>query len=157
MRARPEVGRLAGPDDEDAVYRRLLGLADDNTLGFPHDEGVVRRHLQEAIGRRMLFVIDNPEVPGELAAGVCLGWGDFWYGGHYLAEQWLFVRPEFRKGTGFGDVLMNWTKWIGEALAEAAGQPMPVFSSVTSRKRLKAKGRWWARRGELVGLIYLLK
>lgn len=157
MRERPTVGRIATPADEDAIYVLLTRMEADNGLGFPHDEKVVRQHITDAIKRRMVFVIDNPGVPGELAAGVCLMWGEFWYGGPYLAETWLFVRPEFRKGSGFGDALIEWTRWIGGAVTEAAGKPIPTFSTITSRTRLKAKGRWLARRGELVGMIFLLK
>lgn len=159
MRPAPKVGRLATPADEDATYRLLLGLERDNGIGYPHDEAKVRQAIRQGTERRggYVVVIDDPDRPGEVVGSVGITWGEFWYGGTYLAEQWLFVDPEHRRGTGYADALMDWAKWFRDALQEAAGRDIPCFTSVTSRKRFAAKQRWWRRRGEQVGAIFLLR
>lgn len=160
MTPRPAVGRIADPADEDAIYRCLLGLEFDNGLGFPHDEETVREAIRQGTDRKggFVVVIDDPEDPGEVAATLGVHWGRFWYSrDHYLSETWLFVRPERRRGTGYAEALMAWAAWFRAQLEEAAGREVPFFTAVNSRKRLATKMRWWRRRGELIGGIYLLK
>ena len=157
----PKAVRLATPADDDAIYRLLLGLERDNGIGYPHDPETVRQRIARGTAHKsgMIGVIDAPDGSGELAGSVSLEWGEFWYNRHipYMVEQWLFVHPDWRRGTGYGDQLMQWVRWIRERLEESAGREVPFFTSVTSRHRLKAKMRWWGRRGEQVGAIYLLR
>lgn len=160
MRAPPKVGRIATSEDENAIYRLLLGLEADNGLGYEHHEDRVREAIRSGTEKRggYVVVIEDPDVPGEMAASLCVQWGGFWYSrDSYLHELWLFVAPDHRRGTGYADALMEWARWFRDALEEAAGRQIPFFTSVTSRNRFKAKQRWWARRGEQVGAIYLLR
>lgn len=160
MRAPPTVGRLAGPTDEDAVYAILRGLERDNGLGYAHDEGKVREAIRQGTEKKGAYVVvvDHPTEKGRVVASLGINWGEFWYSrDSYLSEVWLFVDPEHRKGTGYADALMEWSRWFGDALEEAAGRPLPFFTSVTSRKRFAAKQRWWRRRGKQVGAIFLLR
>lgn len=152
--------RLAGPGDENALYDLLLGLERDNSIGYPHDEDRVRHHIRLGTERTggIHGVIDWPEQPGRLAGSVGIIWNQFWYSREfYWHELWLFVRPECRKGTGYADDLMAWAQEIHRKFAVSVGKETPFFTSVTSRKRLDAKIRWWRRRGPMIGAIFLLR
>ena len=156
----PAVVRIATPADEDAVYRLLLGLERDNGIGFRHDEDRVRGSIREGTERRggIVAVIDAPDQPGEIAGSIGVHWGQFWYSHqHYLAETWLFVAPQYRRGTGYADALMQYASWIKATFNKEGAPELPFFTAVTTRKRLAAKRRWWCRRGEEVGAIFLLR
>lgn len=152
--------RLAGPADEDAIYRLLQGLDADNSIGFPYEEDAVRESIRVGTEGRGGFVavIDAPDRPGEIVGSVCLHWAQPWYSRQwFMHEVWLFVDPAYRKGTGYADALMAWVQWLKESFNAKVDKPVPFFTSVSSRKRLAAKERWWQRRGERIGVIFLLK
>ena len=152
--------RLATPADEDAVYRLLCHLEADNGLGWPHDEDRVRESIRIGTEKRggIVAVIDAPDRPGELAGSIGLHWAQPWYSNrHFFHEVWLFVDPEYRRGTGYADALMRYAQWLKDSFNAKAGEEVPFFTSVSSRKRLAAKMRWWGRRGEMIGAIYLLR
>lgn len=152
--------RLAGPADEDAVFRLLQLLDKDNGLGFPYHEDAVRDAIRVGTEQKGGFVavIDAPDKPGEMAASVCLHWAQPWYSRDwFLHEVWLFVDPAYRKGTGYADALMDWVSWLKENFNARVDKPVPFFTSVSSRRRLEAKERWWRRRGEKIGVIFLLR
>jgi hypothetical protein len=158
MIERPANVRIAGEADEDALYDLLLGLERDNSLGFAHDEDEVRAHIRLGTQKNggMHGVIDAPN--GVIAASVGLVMNKFWYSKQfYWHELWLFVRLEYRKGTGYSDDLMAWVQYIKALFALESGHEVPFFTSVTSRKRFEAKRRWWARRGEQIGAIFLIR
>lgn len=157
---KPENVRLAIPSDEDAVYRLLLKLHEDNSIGYAYEEEAVRTYIKNGTERRGGFVavIDAPDRPGEISASVGLHFGQFWYSSkHYMAETWLFVDPDYRRGTGYADDLMNWVRWLKDAFNASSPDHLEFFTSVSSRKRLAQKAKWWARRGELIGHIFLIK
>lgn len=152
--------RVATPADEDALYRLLLGLERDNTLGYEHNEDRVRQHIKLGTEKTggVHGVIDAPDRPGELAGSVGIVWNQLWYSDEWFwHELWLFVDPEYRRGTGYGDALMEWAKHWHDSFCDKMGREVPFFTSVSSRKRLKTKMRWWQKRGEQVGAIYLLR
>lgn len=152
--------RLATAPDEDAIYRLLQKLDADNGLGLPYDEGRVRQSIRMGMEGRegYIGVIEHPEKKGEFVASVGLHLAQPWYSAVWTVhEVWLFVEPAYRKGTGYADALMEFSRLLKKAIERRAEAPVPFFTSVSSRKRLKAKMRWWARRGEMVGAIYLLR
>lgn len=152
--------RLAGPADEDAVFRLLQRLDDDNGLGFPYHEDKVRQSIRVGTEQKGGFVavIDAPDRPGELAASIGLHWAQPWYSNDFfMHEVWLFVDPDYRGGTGYADDLMRWAQWLKDSFNAKLGKEVPFFTSVSSRKRLDAKERWWRRRGQKIGVIFLLK
>lgn len=152
--------RLAGPADEDAIYRLLVKLDADNSIGFPYHEDAVRKSIRIGTERSagMIGVIEAPDSPGEMAASVGLHWAQPWYSNDwFMHEVWLFVDPQYRKGTGYGDALMRWVQECKERGDAVMKRSTPFFTSVSSRKNLRTKMRWWGRRGELIGAIYLLR
>lgn len=160
MIERPLSVRHAEPKDEDGIYRLLLKLHADNSIGFPYDEDRVRESIRLGTERKggIVAVIEDPDKPGEFAASIGIAPSQFWYSNqHYLHEVWLFVSPEYRKGTTYANDLMQYAKWVKERFSVGAPEPVPFFTSVSSRRRLKEKMRWWGRRGELIGAIYLLR
>lgn len=152
--------RLAAPEDEDAVLRLLVKLDSDNSIGFPYHEERVRESIRmgtEAQGG-YIGVIDAPDRPGEIAGSVGLHWSQPWYSyDFFFHEVWLFVDPAYRKGTGYGDALMKFSQDLKARMNAISDKPVPFFTSVSSRKNLAKKMRWWGRRGEFIGAIYLLK
>lgn len=152
--------RLAAPADEDAIYRLLQLLSEDNSIGFPYHEDRVRQSIQMGLSGRegYIGVIDDPNRPGEVVGSVGLHLAQPWYSNDwFIHEVWLFVDPQYRKGTGYADALMEFSRTLKKAIERRVEAPVPFFTSVSSRKRLKAKMRWWARRGEMIGAIYLLR
>jgi hypothetical protein len=151
--------RLAGPEDEDKLFDLLLGLEIDNGfLDVPRSDARVRLHIE--LGTRQKGgihgVIDGPD--GRLAGSIGIIPNQFWYSeAWFYQELWLFVRPEYRKGTGYADELRGWASKVKRDFEAGAGQEVPFFTSVSSRKRLDLKIRWWRRWGEQTGAIFLLR
>lgn len=150
--------RIAGPDDEDAIFRLLERLAADNSIGFPYHEDQVRRSIRIGTERKagLVAVVETPDK--QIVGSVGLHWAQPWYSNDWFVhEVWLFVDPAYRKGTGYADALMRWVQGVKERGDASTGRKTPFFTSVSSRKRLAAKMRWWGRRGEMIGAIYLLR
>lgn len=159
----PARVRVATEADEDALYELLKGLEEDNGLGWPHDEERVRHHIELGTRRRggIHGVIDDPANKTDaikLVGSVGVIFNQPWYAKDWFwHELWLFVLPQHRRGTGYADDLRQWMRWYQHAFEKANGARVPFFTSVTSRKRLDAKIRWWRRWGTQVGAIFELK
>lgn len=152
--------RLGTPEDEDAIMRLLVKLDADNSIGFPYHEDKVRESIKIGTEARggYIGVIDAPDQPGEMAGSVGLHWAQPWYSNDFFFhEVWLFVDPDYRKGTGYGDALMRFSQNLKDRMNQISDKPVPFFTSVSSRKNLQKKMRWWRRRGEHIGSIYLLR
>lgn len=152
--------RLATAADEDAIFRLLVKLDADNGLGFPYHEDRVRQSIRIGASGSggYIGVIPDPKREGEIIGSVGLHLAQPWYSNDWFVhEVWLFVDPEHRKGTGYADALMEFSRLLKKAVERRGERPVPFFTSVSSRKRLAAKMRWWGRRGEMIGAIYLLR
>lgn len=162
---RPDSVRMAGPDDEAALYDLLMALDVDNSFGIPHDPDRVRAAIEKGTRRQgsIIGVIDGRAGEyGEgheahLAASVCLTLSQFWYSNvFFLSEIWLFVRPEYRHNH-FERDLFQFAKWCREEMSRQNGDEMLAVSSVSSPNRLPAKLRLWSRYGEQIGGIFQIK
>lgn len=151
--------RLAVPNDEEALYSLLMGLAEDNnTFDDELDEMRIREHIRLGTEKRggLHGVIDGD---GELAGSVGIMWDRWWYAKRYgLAQLWLFVRPAYRHFP-YERELIEWAKQKRKAIEDGAGQKVPLCHSVISEKRLPAKLRLWRRRSgsEMIGGIFLIR
>lgn len=153
------VVRIAGPKDEDALFDLLMDLRrDNNSFGFQVDDDRVREHIRlgtQSIGGAH-GVIDAPDQFGVLAGSIGMIFDRWWFSNEWgLAQIWLFVRPEYRKGTGYADALVEWAKEIRSALARRTGHRIRLANSVISEERLEIKLRFWRRHsGQLIGGIF---
>jgi hypothetical protein len=157
----PKSVRVAGYDDEAPLYDLLMALYKDNDVGIPPRPHDVREAIRSGTRRGaetgvLIAVADGEE--GELAGSVCVVPATAWYNQSpeygYLAERWLFVRPECRKGRTLHDDLFQAARCYKRQAENALGKRVPLISSVTSLKRLPAKMRLWRRYGALIGAIY---
>lgn len=154
--------RLAGPADEGALLDLLMELKfHNNSFNFQVDDARVGEHIQ--MGTRdkggMHGVIDAPDRPGVLAGSIGIVLDRWWFSSEWgLAQIWLFVRPEYRKGTRYADDLVNWAKERRAEMEAAAGRPILMANAVVSEERLDAKLRFWKRHsGEMIGAIFSIK
>lgn len=158
---KPKTVRLATPKDEDSLYELLLALHDDNAVyGVGYDEETVRETIRKGTEKRgsIIGVIDGKQgdygESSEIAASVCLTFANFWYSKTpYLAELWLFVRPEYRSNH-FDRDLFVFSRWCGEEMSRQLGHTMTTLTAVSSLSRLPAKMRLWSRYGKHIGAIY---
>ena len=157
----PKTVRVAGEADEAALFDLLMALYKDNGVGIPPRPQDVRAAIQAgtrngAESGVLIGVIDGPD--GILIGTVCVMPSTFWYNTSpeygYLAERWLFVRPEFRKGHTLHDDLFQAARCYKRQAEIALGKRVPLVSSVTSFKRLSAKMRLYRKYGRLCGGIY---
>lgn len=160
---RPQNVRLAGPADEAALYDLLMALDADNSFGIPYDPDRVRAAIRRGTRRQgsIIGIIDGKRgeygEAGELAASISLILTQFWYASTwYLAEQWLFVRPEYRHNRLERD-LFNFARWCRAEMNRENDQKMFVVTSVSSPARLPAKLRLWAQHGKQIGGIFVLQ
>jgi hypothetical protein len=152
---RPDNVRMAVEADEDALYDLLLALEADNGFGVPHDKDVVMAEIRKGTRRQgsMIGVIDGAD---EIAASVCLTLSKFWYAERwFLAELWLFVRPEYRFNK-FERDLFQFAKWCREEMARG-GMDMHLVTSLWTRYRLPAKLRLWSRYAKQVGGLFVVE
>ena len=148
--------RLATKQDEQALYNCLLELYRDNWLGFAMSVSKVWdivRHCCRGEGGVAAII----EQDGKIVATTGIVFGTFWYSdAPYLSELWLFVSPDYRQ-FGYAEDLADFCHWYRDQVRDAeTGQAPPLITSVTSRKRLQAKMRWWRKWSECVGAIFVI-
>lgn len=153
------IVRLAGPADESALFDLLMSLRDDNnSFGFDIDGDRVSEAIMAGTRGKGGFhgVIDAPDAPGKIAGSIGIIWDRQWFSREWgLAQIWLYVRPEYRKGTRYADALVEWAKTIRDQLEQRAGQRVRMANVVISQERLEAKLRFWRRNsGEMIGAIF---
>ncbi len=154
---RPEAVRIATQRDEAALYDLLMALNADNGFGIPISPEKIRAQMEKGTRQQggIVGVIDGPD--GQLVASIGLFMQQFWYAErYYLGEMWLFVRPEFRRGTRHADDLFRFAEWCRREMESGSDQPWIVMTSVSSPRRLDAKLRFWARHAEQVGGIFVM-
>lgn len=160
---RPSNVRLAGPEDEDALYDLLLALDDDNGFDVPKSEERIKEAIRMGTRRQgaLIGVVDGKRGEygegGELAASVAMNLQQFWYSDDwFLGEGWLFVRPEYRSNH-LDSALFTFAKWCRQEMSKSGGKDMPLVLSMWARKRLPAKLRLWSRHARQVGGLFLVQ
>ncbi len=151
--------RLAEPSDEAALFDLLQALRQaNNSFEFQIDDARIAEHIQMGTrGKGGLHgVIDAPDRPGVLAGSIGIIFDQWWFSSEWgLGQIWLFVRPEYRKGTHYADALVGWAKEKRAALEADAGQRIRMANAVISEERLEAKLRFWRRHsGKMIGAIF---
>lgn len=154
----PQVYR-AEPAQEAALFDLLMAYKAENTY---HDFSVDDDRVMEAIqsGTRgkggVHGIIVAPDNPDRLAASIGIVWDRWWFSKDWgLAQIWLYVRPEYRKGTHYADALVEWAKTVRDDLEKKTGQRVRMANTVMSEERLDAKLRFWRRHsGEMIGAIF---
>lgn len=149
--------RIALPPDERSLFDLMMSLAEDNnSFGFKISDDRVMEHIMMGTRQKggIHGVIEGK--PGEFAASLGMVWDRFWFSDEWgLAQIWLYVRPEYRKGTGYADALVDWAKWIRDDLERRAGHRVRMANSVISETRLDAKLRFWRKHsGSMIGAIF---
>jgi GNAT superfamily N-acetyltransferase len=104
----------------------------------------------------MAAVIEGPD--GKILGSIgVMAMRAGWYSNAWaIIELWLFVRPECRKGTGYGDALMAWLKRHQREMSERVGYEMMCVTGPTSHKRLASKERWWGKHGRKIGALFVV-
>ncbi len=151
--------RVALQPDENPLFDLLMSLArDNNTFDFRVSDARVKETIMMGTHQKggIHGVIDAPDRPGVLAASLGMVWDRLWFSDEWgLAQIWLYVRPEYRKGTGYADELVNWSKEIRRDLETRAGHRVRMANSVISETRLDAKLRFWRKHsGEMIGAMF---
>lgn len=153
----PVFARAATERDEAALFDLLMDLDRDNGFGHPINPDRVldtirrgTRHVDAFIG-----VVDAPD--GRLAASVALMVTQYWYSDDcFLAEQWLYVRPEYRKGGEMNAELFRWADAMRGLMSREAGKEWEIISAFWTRSRLAAKLRLWRRYARQVGGVFII-
>jgi hypothetical protein len=157
---------MAGPADEDALFDLMMALDADNSFGIPYDADRVRAAIKRGTEHQgsIIGVIDgrggtygedsdNPK----LVASICVTLAQFWYSNQwYLAEQWVFVRPDYRHNR-FENDLFQFAKWCKNEMSRQNGDDTLLVTSVSSPNRLPAKLRLWSRHAQQIGGIFVIR
>lgn len=153
------IVRLAGPTDEAALFDLLSALrVANNSFDFQIDDARIAEHIQMGTrGKGGLHgVIDAPDQPGVLAGSIGIIFDRWWFSSEWgLAQIWLFVRPEYRRGTRYADALVDWAKERRIEFEKESGQRIRMANAVVSEERLEGKLRFWRRHsGKMIGAIF---
>lgn len=151
----PEV-RLAGPADENEIYRLLLLGHAENAIFPASNEKVIffvkrftnpRMIPPDDFGPRGCFGVIGPV--GALEGLVMLGIGSYWYTEQsHLEEYIVYVDPNFRR-SGHAAALLEWAKLQQEKTG------LPLLSGIMSNHRTEAKCRLYARKMVKIGEYFL--
>ncbi|MDE2096500.1 MAG: hypothetical protein KGL39_04580 [Patescibacteria group bacterium] len=151
----PQSVRIASIADAKNLLFHCAELFKDNFMGLSFSAN----RVMETVGgccdgtKGIAGVIDGEE--GQPIASTGLLWvqpvySDVWI----LSEAWLFVNPQHRKGTTYGDDLFKFSQWHREQMSERLGYDVPMELTVLSFKRLKEKTRFWGRYGTHMGSLF---
>lgn len=144
--------RLAQPGDEDAVYRLLLELYDENAL-MPMSEARVRATIHAGTRGEggIVGVIDGAHG---IEASIGMAFSQFWYTeAYHLNELWCFVHPDHRKST-HARRLIEFGKWCADRLSSPEHK-VPLLLGIVTRHRLLPKLRLFQRQAPQVGAIFM--
>lgn len=156
---RPKNVRVAGQQDEFALFDLLWnGLHADNSMGMGRSEARFWENINGVCrGQRGICgVIDGPD--GKLIGSIGIQASQTWYSdAWFLSETWLFVDPDHRKGTRYGEDLFKFALWHRADISERLNHNFALEISVHSFKRLEAKTRLWRRHASHVGSLFWVR
>lgn len=173
--AKPESVRLAGPEDEGAVYDLLIALWRNNESGwgFPYRPETVLARIETGTRpdpatrsnpqdqrRGIIGLIDGPNGKLIGSVGLFLDPATWFTDALSLTELWLYVRQEAR-GMGHERDLFAYAKWAHAHLKASHGSdyrlPFPLLTGLMHfGPRYGAMERLWRRRsgGTQVGSLF---
>lgn len=148
--------RVGTIEDAASLYFLLVeDLRAANDMGYP----VSHKKVAATIGaclRGESGIVGLIDGPDGIVAAIGIQASQPWYSDRWLlSETFVFVHPDFRKGTGYGDDLMKFAEWHKADMSSRIGEEIDLERSVMSFKRLPAKMRFWGRYGKQIGAIYL--
>lgn len=160
----PEVVRLAGPPDEDALLDLYITLHREGMgRAYPYSYPKVMAGIQKATRGQggIAGVIDAPRQTGRLAAVIFLYVDQWWWSDcSFLQMRECYVRREYRRGTRYFGLLREFAEGIRKSMNDARpeGHPpvlleMSFIEADPARERLM--DRLWRRWGQRIGGIYL--
>ena len=157
------VVRHARAEDEDALFDILHEL---HRIGlgapFPYDYAKTIAAIQLGTRNRggIIGVIDAPDKSGYLAATTGMLLDEWWWSKcAFLIERWFFVRPQYRKGTGYADALKEYQEGCRAFLERELRQKEPVVLETSfiqgDPRRMRLMDRFYGKWGRRVGNIYI--
>lgn len=158
-----DLVRHAVPDDEEPLFDALRELHRTG-LGrpFPYDYGKTMAAIQYGTRHRggIIGVIDAPGRSGYIAATVGLLLEEWWWSKcAFLQERWFFVRPSYRRGTGYADALKRFSEGVRVFIQTHSEQKEPIVleSSFVQAdpRRMRLMDRFYGRWGRRVGGVYV--
>lgn len=97
-------------------------------------------------------VIDGPDgIVGSIGIEMA---NAFYSDDPLLMQVWQFVRPEYRKGTNYGNDLFTFAEWHRQDMAAKIGRPLILETTILSHNRMDAKIRLWRRKGRMIGAMF---
>ena len=104
-------------------------------------------------------IIDAPD--GSIAGSIGIRAGQPWWSDDWeLSEYWLFVRPEYRKGTNYGRDLFRFAAWHREDISRTTGTRLCMDISWIGHEgnmNPKVMNRLWACNSRPVGALFRLE
>lgn len=151
--------RFATIADEDAIFDLLVEMHRESPLArrIPYDRETVYRTIRLATRpdqRRpsgFIGIIDAPDGDG-LAATCGIDLVRWWWAAdcYYLYPVWTFVRPRWRRGYKFDEMLCDWMgecriRMADDIIAGGDRRPFLLETSFVALDRVEAKSRLWRR------------
>ena len=139
--------RLANPKDEDAIFKLLVMMHEENGL-FEMDEDAVRGMLQRVVNDQngVVGLIDGPK---EIEAAICLTIDKLWYAKTWcLNDVFNFVAPQYRRSTR-AKSLINFAKKYSDEIG------IPLFMGIVSNVRTEAKIKLLERQMRKAGAFFI--
>lgn len=155
--AKPDEVRIAGPNDEQAIFDLAVLDLQENAasvapidmaqvrelvrLGTQHKEGVVIGVIDGPDGKPVAFQILRPER-----------W--WWSKAFYLCKMVDFVHPDHRK-SDHAAKLIQFAKWATDFWTQDFGYQTYLLSGVLATMRMRGKVRLYSRRLTPIGAYFL--
>lgn len=141
------VVRLARSNDEDAIFKLLTMMHEENGL-FEMDEDAVRGMLKHVIDNQngVVGIISNPK---EVEAAICLTIDKLWYAKTWcLNDVFNFVAPQYRRSTR-AKSLISFAKTYSDEIG------IPLFMGIVSNVRTEAKIKLLERQMRKAGAFFI--
>lgn len=153
---KPASVRVATPADAERLFWHLMvHLQADNAMFEAAPKkvfDVVQRCCSGELGIAGIIETPDGEIIG--STGICAIPATWYSDAWMLAEVWLFVRPDYRRGSRHADDLFAFGAWHRQDMEARIGGRLVLQTNVTSQKRLDAKIRLWRRKGRQIGATF---
>lgn len=144
---KPDSVRLAGPEDEERVYKFLTLLHAENGMGKLSPDrswAIIHKGTRKEGG-----IIGVIEKDGQIVASIGLALSQWWYSDDWHVEElWSFVHPDHRTDHHFED-LLQFAKWVADSMS------LPALLGILTVARAEAKTRLYRKYLPQVGALFL--
>ena len=153
--AKPTDVRIAGPDDERAVYDLVIMDLEENARIAPIHPNKVANLIMSGTRRQggIVGVIDGADkkpVAVEILA-LDIWW---WSQQRFIQKVVDFVHPAHRQSTHAAH-LIQFAKWATDKWTEQFGHQMYLLGGTLGPKRTRDKGRFYSRHISQMGVACL--